>query len=95
MKTSEGPRASGAADAGRRHATEPKDELLETRVMKRILGDVLHGASAECVEAETGEERAFARRVQQDVEEGLAEAPDEGTTSFVEYSLGRDFDRPS
>lgn len=72
-------------------AVEPKDELLETRVMARIMDEVVHGVPVECVAAENDEERAFARRVREDVERTLAETPDEGCTSFVEWSLGPDF----
>ncbi len=72
-------------------AVEPKDELLETRVMARILDEVVHGVPADCVAARSGEERAFARRVQADVERTLAETPTEGSTSFVEWALGPNF----
>ena len=76
---------------GDRHvALEPIDELLETRVMARILDEVVHGMPVDSVAARTEEERAFARRVRADVERTLAETPDEGCTSYVEWALEPD-----
>ena len=72
-------------------AVEPIDELLETRVMTRIMDEVVHGVPADCVAAKSDEERAFARRVRADVERTLGEEPDEGCTSYVEWELGPDF----
>ena len=75
----------------RHAAVEPRNELLETRVMARILDEIVHGVPAECVAAGSDEERSFARRVREDVERTLAEPPDEGCTSFVDWALGPDF----
>ena len=71
-------------------AVEPIDERLESRVMARIMDEVVHGMPADCVAARSEEERAFARRVRADVERTLAETPDEGCTSYVEWTLGPD-----
>jgi len=85
----EGSEARYTPQPYRRHAAvEPVDELLETRVMARIMDDVVHGMPADRVPARSEEERAFARRVRADVERTLAETPDEGCTSFVEWTLG-------
>ncbi len=56
--------------------------------MARLLDDVVHGVPAAKTVAAGSVERAFALRVQRHVEKALAEPPDEGTTSYLAWTLG-------